>query len=193
MALSLYGVAVAQAVDESQGQGGDFASSDGIVSFWLSKALTNLVKTFTSKVRAEGWRRVYLLTVSVLFLCWCRVGRNVEIMVELELVDVVWMMNGWLGGWCWIPAATGYNPRYPLSAFNPTPPLPLHAATPQMSTFSTAPIVIDGKGHLLGRLASIIAKQVSQLSWNGKNGSIRKYPLCYEHVGNRGLYQNPLA
>lgn len=39
-----------QAVGEGDSQGGDFASSDGIVSFWLSKALTNLVKTFTSKV-----------------------------------------------------------------------------------------------------------------------------------------------
>ncbi|KAG7531378.1 hypothetical protein FFLO_04375 [Filobasidium floriforme] len=29
-----------------------------------------------------------------------------------------------------------------------------------MSTFSAAPIVIDGKGHLLGRLASIVAKQI---------------------------------
>ncbi|KAF8755593.1 DNA mismatch repair [Rhizoctonia solani] len=29
-----------------------------------------------------------------------------------------------------------------------------------MSTFSSQPIVIDGKGHLLGRLASIIAKQI---------------------------------
>lgn len=29
-----------------------------------------------------------------------------------------------------------------------------------MATFSSTPIVIDGKGHLLGRLASIIAKQV---------------------------------
>ncbi|KAG8689588.1 60S ribosomal protein L16B [Ceratobasidium sp. 423] len=29
-----------------------------------------------------------------------------------------------------------------------------------MSTFSSAPIVIDGKGHLLGRLATIIAKQI---------------------------------
>lgn len=29
-----------------------------------------------------------------------------------------------------------------------------------MTTFSSTPIVIDGKGHLLGRLASIIAKQV---------------------------------
>lgn len=28
-----------------------------------------------------------------------------------------------------------------------------------MATISSAPIVIDGKGHLLGRLASIIAKQ----------------------------------
>ncbi|PLW31565.1 hypothetical protein PCASD_19122 [Puccinia coronata f. sp. avenae] len=29
----------------------------------------------------------------------------------------------------------------------------------KMSTMSSAPIVIDGKGHLLGRLASIVAKQ----------------------------------
>lgn len=28
-----------------------------------------------------------------------------------------------------------------------------------MATFSATPIVIDGKGHLLGRLASTIAKQ----------------------------------
>jgi large subunit ribosomal protein L13Ae len=28
-----------------------------------------------------------------------------------------------------------------------------------MATFSSTPIVIDGKGHLLGRLASTIAKQ----------------------------------
>jgi hypothetical protein len=28
------------------------------------------------------------------------------------------------------------------------------------ATFSSTPIVIDGKGHLLGRLASIISKQV---------------------------------
>jgi large subunit ribosomal protein L13Ae len=28
-----------------------------------------------------------------------------------------------------------------------------------MSKMSSAPIVIDGKGHLLGRLASIVAKQ----------------------------------
>lgn len=28
-----------------------------------------------------------------------------------------------------------------------------------MATFSATPIIIDGKGHLLGRLASIIAKQ----------------------------------
>ena len=31
-----------------------------------------------------------------------------------------------------------------------------------MSTFSAQPIVIDGKGHLLGRLASIVSKQVSR-------------------------------
>ncbi|GAA5886316.1 hypothetical protein JCM3774_002965 [Rhodotorula dairenensis] len=29
-----------------------------------------------------------------------------------------------------------------------------------MATFSTAPVIIDGKGHLLGRLASIVAKQI---------------------------------
>jgi large subunit ribosomal protein L13Ae len=29
-----------------------------------------------------------------------------------------------------------------------------------MATFSSSPIIIDGKGHLLGRLASIIAKQI---------------------------------
>ena len=28
-----------------------------------------------------------------------------------------------------------------------------------MATLSSTPIIIDGKGHLLGRLASIIAKQ----------------------------------
>lgn len=39
-----------------------------------------------------------------------------------------------------------------LSTYYPSPT--------QMSAFSSAPIVIDGKGHLLGRLASIISKQV---------------------------------
>ena len=29
-----------------------------------------------------------------------------------------------------------------------------------MATFSSSSIVIDGKGHLLGRLASIISKQI---------------------------------
>ena len=29
-----------------------------------------------------------------------------------------------------------------------------------MATFSSTPIIIDGKGHLLGRLASIISKQI---------------------------------
>ncbi|KIO31160.1 hypothetical protein M407DRAFT_241879 [Tulasnella calospora MUT 4182] len=29
-----------------------------------------------------------------------------------------------------------------------------------MSAFSTAPVIIDGKGHLLGRLAAIVAKQL---------------------------------
>lgn len=37
----------------------------------------------------------------------------------------------------------------------------------RMSTISSTPIVIDGKGHLLGRLASVLAKQVSLVidSW----------------------------
>lgn len=29
-----------------------------------------------------------------------------------------------------------------------------------MATISSSPIVIDGKGHLLGRLASIVSKQI---------------------------------
>ena len=32
-------------------------------------------------------------------------------------------------------------------------------------SFSTAPILIDGKGHLLGRLASIVSKQVSRVGY----------------------------
>jgi hypothetical protein len=35
-----------------------------------------------------------------------------------------------------------------------------HLQTTAMATFSSTPIVIDGKGHLLGRLASIISKQI---------------------------------
>jgi len=30
----------------------------------------------------------------------------------------------------------------------------------QMTTISSTPIVIDAKGHLIGRLASILAKQI---------------------------------
>lgn len=37
----------------------------------------------------------------------------------------------------------------------------------QMS-FSNNPIVIDGKGHLLGRLASIVSKQVSTVVSRGR-------------------------
>ncbi|KAH8835690.1 hypothetical protein DL96DRAFT_1575234 [Flagelloscypha sp. PMI_526] len=29
-----------------------------------------------------------------------------------------------------------------------------------MATISSTPIIIDGKGHLLGRLASIVSKQI---------------------------------
>lgn len=39
--------------------------------------------------------------------------------------------------------------------------LPKRLSKQQMSAFSAQPIVIDGKGHLLGRLASVVAKQVS--------------------------------
>lgn len=38
--------------------------------------------------------------------------------------------------------------------------LPILALRRAMATFSSTPIVIDGKGHLLGRLASIISKQI---------------------------------
>jgi ribosomal protein L13 len=35
-----------------------------------------------------------------------------------------------------------------------------------MSTFSASPVVIDGKGHLLGRLASVVSKQVCRADMN---------------------------
>ena len=53
-------------------------------------------------------------------------------------------------------------PRYLLSYFFHRSVLNIKRISyrPDMATFSSSPIVIDGKGHLLGRLASIIAKQI---------------------------------
>jgi hypothetical protein len=53
----------------------------------------------------------------------------------------------------------------PACRASPTVPLLTALSLPHnldsdMATISATPIVIDGKGHLLGRLASIIAKQV---------------------------------
>lgn len=74
-----------QAVGEGHSQGGDFASSDGVVSFWLSKALTNLVKTFTSKVCEIDWREGVSAhrVCALLLLVSCRM--ECGIMVELKL------------------------------------------------------------------------------------------------------------
>ena len=47
--------------------------------------------------------------------------------------------------------------RHAFSIVSTSVALPLR---PIMATFSSTPIVIDGKGHLLGRLASIISKQI---------------------------------
>lgn len=64
-----------------------------------------------------------------------------------------------------VGAAVNWIRHQPQLQFDLNPhPLPNSPCRLQMSTFSTQPVVIDGKGHLLGRLASIIAKQVSQLS-----------------------------
>lgn len=41
-----------------------------------------------------------------------------------------------------------------------------------MASFSTQPIVIDAKGHLLGRLASVLSKQVSHGSRKRCRGGI---------------------
>ncbi len=56
-----------------------------------------------------------------------------------------------------------------------------------MSTFSSAPIVIDGKGHLLGRLASIIAKQVSfgHTSWQSWMSRSCKFGLLRSENGSK--------
>lgn len=52
-----------------------------------------------------------------------------------------------------------------------------------MSTFSSTPVVIDGKGHLLGRLASIVSKQVSWEGWGGGvGGGMRLGVLEWENA-----------
>ncbi|KAG9092397.1 MutS-like protein [Ceratobasidium sp. 370] len=52
------------------------------------------------------------------------------------------------------------TPILSFNSFIPLPELSRPVQSPTMSTFSSAPIVIDGKGHLLGRLATIISKQI---------------------------------
>jgi hypothetical protein len=122
-------------------------------------------------------------------------GSVVDFLVDDTLVvGMVWnewddAMGGrdadvWLEWWC------DFLDTNRTTSISPTPTLRsrYRLSTNQMSTFSTQPVVIDGKGHLLGRLASIIAKQVSQLSWT-ETGSIRQVPALYGHVGNWGLYK----
>lgn len=70
-----------------------------------------------------------------------------------------------------------------------------------MSTFSAQPVVIDGKGHLLGRLASIISKQVSQICKAGmcfvrkrdKEKGLRIWTVGHEpgRGGTTGSYGEP--
>ena len=55
------------------------------------------------------------------------------------------------------PVLLPFAPPPPSRLDTPTRPRPLRT---QMSLQSAAPVVIDGKGHLLGRLASIVAKQL---------------------------------
>jgi hypothetical protein len=56
-----------------------------------------------------------------------------------------------------------------------------------MSTFSSTPVVIDGKGHLLGRLASIVSKQVSWEDWEGKSvwGGMERW--CVEWINPKEM------
>lgn len=56
----------------------------------------------------------------------------------------------------------------------------------QMSTFSSQPIVIDGKGHLLGRLASVISKQVSDTLGLAAMGR----PCWNSRLDNRSVLEN---
>ncbi|WWD09680.1 ribosomal protein L13 [Kwoniella europaea PYCC6329] len=54
-----------------------------------------------------------------------------------------------------------------------------------MSNFSAQPIVIDGKGHLLGRLASIISKQIL----NGQKVTVVR---CEEINASGSFFRNKL-
>jgi len=68
-----------------------------------------------------------------------------------------------------------------------------------MATISAAPIVIDGKGHLLGRLASIIAKQalngqkivVVRCELINVSGSFFRMKLRYHAFLNKRHLVNP--
>merc|ERR1712000_717057 len=69
----------------------------------------------------------------------------------------------------------------------------------QMATFSAAPVVIDGKGHLLGRLASIVAKQllngqkvvVVRCELINASGSFFRAKLRYHEFLNKRHLVNP--
>ncbi|SCV68968.1 BQ2448_1988 [Microbotryum intermedium] len=68
-----------------------------------------------------------------------------------------------------------------------------------MATISAAPIVIDGKGHLLGRLASIVAKQiltgqkvvVVRAELINASGSFFRAKLRYHEFLNKRHLVNP--
>lgn len=69
-----------------------------------------------------------------------------------------------------------------------------------MATFSTAPVTIDGKGHLLGRLASIVAKQILNGQKvvvvrceliNASGSFFRNKVSCHSNLGSIQLLAHP--
>merc|ERR1711977_105983 len=76
---------------------------------------------------------------------------------------------------------------------------PLDNTSAEMATISSTPIVIDGKGHLLGRLASIIAKQalngqkvvVVRCELINASGSFFRAKLRYHEFLNKRHLVNP--
>lgn len=184
----------AQTVGEGESQGGDFASSDGVVRIRFSKALTNLVKTFTSKVRTESRRsRVFADRVCAL-LCWCCVGRNVgncgigsggrRLNDGMDgLVERWWASRGH-----WID--TKYTTRIDNRTRFPVSDSRIHLARCRpsplnlLSLTARATCSVDLPRSSPSRLVNSreTAKRIDS-----------QVPALYEHVGNRGLYQNPLA
>jgi hypothetical protein len=61
-----------------------------------------------------------------------------------------------------------------------------------MSSFSSQPVVIDGKAHLLGRLASIISKQVSrsEVFWGGQLGVLAGAGICTGCQEEHGIWKS---